>query len=115
MAGAGSAIGGAASLRVEHGDQGFLPGLALNLPSAEPDKNDKCDQRRDQHPDPGTPRPLRHTQGAAHGVPGPSKRDSAALWKYCSEIIIPFIGRNGPSVTIRIKGTHSAACTQYGG
>ena len=29
--------------------------------------------------------------------------------------ISPFIGRNGPSVTMRINGSHSIACTQNGG
>src|SRR5260370_1005569 len=39
----------------------------------------------------------------------------AALWWNCKAINSDFIARNGHSVTARVSGSHSAACSQNGG
>ncbi len=106
--------------RIQRGDQSFLPGLALDLPDAQPDRDGEGQQRRHQKPEPRpTPMTLPRrafTRGRfhlhGHDRSAPPKRLSAALWWYCNAIISPFIGRSGPSVRMKISGSHSTAWTQ---
>ena len=44
-----------------------------------------------------------------------TSRPGAALWWNCSAISSDFIVRKGSRVVARISGSHSTACSQYGG
>src|SRR5262249_34191007 len=94
-------------------DQRFLPGLALELPSAEPDEDYDRRQREHGWHRKAQSQPL--CQRNVHGASPPVKRPSAALWRYWSAIRRPLTVRNGNRVVIRLSGPQSSACTQYGG
>src|SRR5262249_40008463 len=84
---------------LERRDQRFLPGLALELPGAEPDEG--CERRKREHGGrrkAGSQAPHRRD---GHGASPPVKRVSAALWWYCKAIRSPLTGRNGRSVVTR--------------
>ena len=94
-------------------DQAFLPGLALNLPSTEPDEGyERHERERGWDRKAGAQAPGRRN---LHGASPPVKRPSSALLWYCNAIRSPLTGRNGNTAVIRISGPHSSACTQYGG
>src|SRR5262249_35249476 len=74
---------------LERIDQPFLPGLALDLPDAEPQKRDERSGRDQARPN---ERRAPSARGAVHGRSPPVSRPSAAWRWYCRAVLKPLIG-----------------------
>ena len=98
--GRGRIGGGRVNARIHRGDQGFLPGEALQLPDAEACQDRDADQGRDGGPDQRTPAAAQRG-GSRHGS---SNRPGAALFLYCEAIRRPFEGRSSPRHTPIVSG-----------
>ena len=88
-------------------DQRFLPGLALDLPRAEPDERyERRDREQGRDCKTASDAPCRR---GLHDASPPWKRPSSALLWYCNAIRRPLTGRNGNTAVIRMSGPHSSA------
>src|SRR5262249_4686127 len=95
--------------RIERCDQCMLLDPALQLPDAEAHEQRHHHQREDAEAEASPGRCPGHFGERS------TNRPSAALWWNCSAIKSDLIARSGHSVTARVSGSHSTACTQNGG
>src|SRR5258708_37340952 len=96
-------------------DQLMLLGAALQLPQPEADEDGHHREREDAETETAAPALRRNPRVGAHFGARSISRPSAALWWNCSAINSDFIARSGHSVTARVSGSHSTACSQNGG